>query len=61
MSDDMINSNITDLEVDESCMGSMDRLFMGTTQTYQSVKLDSNGKYEDSSFPADNSSLWWES
>jgi len=57
----MINSNITDLEVDESCMGSMDRLFMGTTQTYQSVKLDSNGKYEDSSFPADNSSLWWES
>jgi hypothetical protein len=57
----MINSNITELDIDETCTSSFYRLFMGVDQTYQSVKLDSNGKYEDSSFPADNSSLWWES
>lgn len=62
MSDDMINSNITDLDNDdETCMRSFDRIWAGDNQDYQSVNLDSNGKYEDPSFPADSSSLWWES
>jgi len=57
----MINSNITELDgVPETCMESFDRIWTGKDQDYEYVNLDSNGKYQDPSFPADSSSLWWE-
>jgi len=57
VAEDLFNSS------DETCMYNFDRVWAQNgiridSSTFQD-RLDSNGKFRDSSFPADNTSLYW--
>ena len=65
MTEEMIGSDITDLVSNpaETCMSSFNRMRESQDESITSVffhqRLDANGKFEDPTFPADTSSLYW--
>lgn len=65
MTEQMIGSDITDMAANpaETCMSSFNRMRDMQGQSIDSEEfqnnLDANGKFEDPTFPADTSSLYW--
>lgn len=62
MPDDMVVDNSTEL-ISETCMTSFDRIWADNGNSIEAPtfhnSLDANGKYNDPTFKADMSSLYW--
>jgi len=64
MPEDMVVDNSTEFYgLSETCMTSFDRIWADNGNAIESPtfhnSLDANGKYQDATFPASTSSLYW--